>query len=485
MLQVSPRSLVAPSFVLPWAVRGGKLSAMCRLRRLLVGALGAATFLFAACSAEGDDAPPHVLFILVDTLRVDHTGLGDYERDTTPGLDELAKEGTIFRNHFANAPWTKPSVASIITGLLPPTHGCQWGDFHRAGKGQVDLLAQGFTTMPEVLQENGWATIGLMTNQTLTSRIGFDQGFDRFDVFNGSLVFDEQVAKAASQLLDNAKQPTFVWCHLMAPHNYKLPPQRQRQFESEHKTPIRAREPNGEIIRDKYGMEFREQALDIYDETVLYTDELLTELITSVRERHPNTLIIFTSDHGEEFGEHGGYLHARTLFNELLRVPLVIWGPGVGTGEVVTDMTHSVDLFPTVMDLLHLPELPTQGQSLFGEAPAPEEIYAEKIAGTEGKRALITKTGKLIEHKPPGPDGVKPDMTGKGQWLFFKDPLGIEDQAVKDSLSKQEFEQRRRFMQELRKACRELHELRSAGSATQGVITDEELEILRKLGYVE
>ncbi len=458
---------------------------MSRLNRIWITIICVVAAALVACSGQEEDSPPHVLFILVDTLRVDHTGLGGYERDTTPGLDTLAEEGTVFLNHFANAPWTKPSVASILTGLLPPTHGCQWGDFNRAASGKVDLLAESFTTLPEALREQGWSTVCLMTNQTLTSRIGFDQGFDRFDVLPGTTTYDRVVAEATAALLDEATGPTFVWCHMMSPHEYETPPGRERNFESEHLTPIRALQPNGAMIRDEYGMEYREQAIDMYDETVLYVDELVTKLIKTVRERHPNTLIVFTSDHGEEFGEHGGYLHSRTLYNELLRVPLVIWGPGVASGKRVEEMTHSVDLFPTVINLLDLPELPSQGEPLFGGDPGSQEIYAEKIAGTEARRALITTEGKLMETKPPVPDGVRPDMAGKGRWLHFADPLAFENPEDQDRILKPEFLRRRARLQEIWKSSRELHELRTDGEATQGTITDEELEVLRKLGYVE
>ena len=137
-------------------------SGSSRLATVLAGAL-----LLLGCTAPAADGP-HVLVILVDTVRADHTSLGGYARDTTPELAALAKEGMLFTRHFANAPWTKPSVASILTGLLPPAHGSQWGDFQRASGGQVDVLAEAFDTLPEILRGHGWQTVALMNNSTLT-----------------------------------------------------------------------------------------------------------------------------------------------------------------------------------------------------------------------------------------------------------------------------------------------------------------------------
>ncbi|MFT7669776.1 MAG: arylsulfatase A-like enzyme [Planctomycetota bacterium] len=438
-----------------------------------------------ACSGPQNDAPPHVLIVLVDTLRADHMGIGGYHRDTTPGIDALAKEGTVFANHFANAPWTKPSVASILTGLLPPTHGCQWGDFKLAGKGKVDILAESFSTLPEILKEYGYATHALINNQTLTPTIGFGQGFDSFSVLSGSLIYDEEAIKATTQILDAARAPTFIWCHLMAPHNYELAPNLQRNFTSTSRTQIASTLPGASHLHQEYGLQFHEDAVDTYDETVLWMDGVVTELIQSVREEHPNTIVVLTSDHGEEFGEHGGYLHSRTLFNELLRVPLVIWAPDVKAAVTVSDLTQSVDLLPTLLDLLELPPVPTQGEALFNGEAHSGELYAEKRTGNAAKRALITPNGKLIESKAPGPDGMKPAMSGKSTWLYFDDPTGAEVLDSESMLSETKLNDGRVRLDEIWDSAQDLYKFHSEKGRTQRTLTQEELEVLRKLGYVE
>ena len=123
---------------------------------------------------------PHVVFIVIDTLRYDHTSLAGYHRDTTPALKRIADQGLNIENHFSNAPWTKASVATMLTGLLPGARGAQWGSKKVARDRKVDILPAGFVTLPEVLQQHGYRTHSFMTNVTLTASLGYAQGFDQY-----------------------------------------------------------------------------------------------------------------------------------------------------------------------------------------------------------------------------------------------------------------------------------------------------------------
>jgi arylsulfatase A-like enzyme len=427
-----------------------------------------------------------VLLIVVDTLRADHTSLLGYERDTTPHLRALAEEGMLFTRHLVNAPWTKPSVASILTGLLPPAHGSQWGDFNRVASGKVDILAEGFDTLPEILRRHGYATVAMMTNTTITPEIGYAQGFDRFEQLGSRLQNDRESLRGALQALDHAERPTFVWCHLMAPHNYVLPEGRPRVFRSRKRTPIRLRDAYGPKMRRSYGFHFREPAIDTYDEVVRWVDQGVSGLVRRVRAKHPGTLILFTSDHGEELGEHGGYLHARTLHSEILHVPLVMWGPMIPRGEVVTRLSQSVDLLPTILDVLGLDPVQSQGRSLLaadaGDRPV---VYAEKRNGSNMMRALVTPDGKLLESLPPGPPGEKPSRAGEGSWRFYPDPVGPDRKDALDALAPDELARRRAQLEEIWAASTHLFEERTAGGSSQRAIRDEEVEALRALGYLD
>ena len=439
------------------------------------------------CGAGEPAEPPHVLLIVVDTLRADHMSLYGYERDTSPRLNELAREGTRFDRHLANAPWTKPSVASILTGLLPPAHGSQWGDFNRVAEGAVDVLAESFDTLPEILGRHGYATVALMTNTTITPEIGYAQGFDRFEQLGAKLRNDRQSVRGALVALNEAKQPTFVWCHLMAPHNYLLPKARPRTFRSKARTPIRQREFYGRKMVRSYGFRFREPMIDTYDEVVRWIDEGISNLVRRVREEHPNTLILFTSDHGEEFGEHGGYLHARTLHSEILHVPLVMWGPGVPRGQVVTELTQSIDLLPTILDAAGVETPPrSQGRSLLGDGFEDERlVYAEKRNGRNLIRAVVAADGKLLESQPASPPGKKPGMLGQGTWDYFEDPVGPDLASDLAALPPDELARRQARLEEIWSGSVRLFEERTAGEVSQREIRDEEIEALRALGYVD
>ena len=430
-------------------------------------------------------ARPHVVFIVIDTLRLDHTSLVGYHRDTTPGLKRLAAQGLEFENHFSNAPWTKASVATILTGLLPGAHGSQWGQHTLASTRKVDTLSDGFVTLPEVLRQHGYRTHGFMTNPTLTASLGYGQGFDEYLPITATLRGDQQAVQRTKRTLNHAQGPTFVWCHLMAVHNYVLP-NRQKKFVSTKKTPINKDAHFGAQFMKKHGPMSHEQAIDRYDGTVVFVDRLVQQLTAFIREKHPNTLIIITSDHGEEFFEHGGYLHARTLYNELLRVPLVLVGPAIPSGGSVTRLTDHADLFSTVLDYIGLPPLPTQGESILREpAGRPTPIYAEKRNGSFAQRALITEEGKFMERKPRGKPRTKPSMEGKGTWEFYRDPTGLDDRNALAALAPGKIAEARASFERIAAENQRILLERTQGGEIQREMTSEELEALRALGYAE
>jgi len=428
--------------------------------------------------------PPHVVLVCIDTLRVDHTSVGGYERATTPALERIAAEGTTFERHFANAPWTKPSVATILTGLLPPAHGAQWGDYDAAAAGRpVDVLPEGFDTLPEVLGRRGYATHAYVTNTTLSENLGFAQGIERFETIRPTLQGDEEAVARTKFALDEASGPTFVWCHLMAPHNYQHRPH-PPVFKTRGRTRVRSREPNAGTLIGHYRLRTKERAVDVYDHSILFADAQIDNLFDHVRREHPNTLLIVTSDHGEEFGEHGGWLHGRTLYNEMLRVPLVVWGPGVDAGRVVRELTSSIDLFPTIVAATGAePPAGLQGRSLWATGDRARDVYAELGNAHGAKRAWITREAKWIESFPRPERHQRPTTEGPATWEWFDDPLAIEE--LDGAAVPEPAPAPRTAIARIAAESQALFEARTSGSETRRRATEEDTEALRALGYVE
>ena len=350
---------------------------------------------------------PNVIIILIDTLRADHCSSYGYYRETTPHMKRIAEKGLKLENHFANAPWTKPSTASIISGLHPTAHGSRIGQFEDLEKGnspKVEILKPEVETMTEILKANGYSTHAFVTNYHLTPAFGYAQGYDHyyFDPHGADKAVvcgkDKELVENAIEVLQNNKgKPIFIWCHLMSVHGYCSPPG-PGKFRAHRSTPIPMDAKQPEVVKD---YNFLEQAIAGYDNSIRYTDRLVGKFFDYILAHNPNTIFIVTSDHGEEFYEHGGFEHARTLYNEILKVPCVIWGPGVPSG-VITGLTDSIDLMPTVLGNLGIGvNKNLRGRALFHENTIcnnrAKEIFAEQHHRGPYKRyALIRKGKKMI-----------------------------------------------------------------------------------------
>ena len=284
-----------------------------------------------ACTA---DRPTNLLLVTVDTLRADHTGPGGYGRATTPHLDAFAEDAVVFARATASSSWTLPSVATLMTSLHSSTHRC-WG--------YASSLDGSYETLSEILRTSGYRT-AMVTNQTiLAERHGLQQGFDFVDdelVPSSTVAVHRTISspEITSRSLDWLRRhdpgagPFFLWVHYFDPHDEYL------------------RHPG---VSDRFG---EEAPLDLYDGEIRFTDEAFGELLDGLDALglSDDTLVVMTSDHGEEFGEHGGYKHGHTLHRELLDVPLVIRAPGFAARRVDARV-GLIDVMPTVLDLLGLP----------------------------------------------------------------------------------------------------------------------------------
>jgi arylsulfatase A-like enzyme len=300
-------------------------------------------------TAADDASRPLVIVYLVDTLRADHLPLYGYSRDTAPELSRFAKDAVVFDQAIASSSWTKPSVASLFTSLLPRDHGCV--QFYTP----LDPVLE---TLAETMRDHGYATGAVVVNQLVLARnMHFDQGFSYFAAPPAPQRAGE-VVDAALDFLDARKgQPTFLYLHTMDAHTpYLPPPPFDRQFGPRPAPGRAAAEPSDyRVPRDL------DRIVGQYDGAVAYGDQQFGRLLRGLRERglYERALVVFLADHGEEFLDHGGWVHGHTLYDELVRVPLVVKYPGRrDAGRRVRSQVQLLDVMPTILKSQGL-KLPT------------------------------------------------------------------------------------------------------------------------------
>ena len=331
----------------------------------------------AACSdAEPPGAPNparNLVFIVVDTLRADHVETYGYTRATSPALQKFADASVIFDRAYSHSPWTLPSVASMLTSLTPRDHGLkQW-------ENRID----GLLTLAQVLAGHGFHTRAHVSHQAFRAKRGeFAAGFAKYDSRALKLgppyvsVTSGFIANAAIQFLEDPPlERFFMWLHFFDPHT---------TYFAHAKFP------------------FGDTAVDRYDSEIALTDYHLGRVFESLKAtgRDADTLVVVVSDHGEEFQDHGGEGHVVTLYDELLRVPLMIRMPGIERGRVA-EVTPLIDLAPTMLQLLGLPvppefrgrAIPATARGLLqsGDRPVIAETHRRN-----NRRGLIRGDWKLI-----------------------------------------------------------------------------------------
>jgi arylsulfatase A-like enzyme len=440
---------------------------------------------------------PNVLLVMNDTHRADFTGVYGGPADLTPRLDELAADGVVYEHAFAQASWTRPSVATILTGRFPSSHTA-------VHKGSV--LPQEVTTLAEVLQGGGYETIGIATNYNLTPFFGFDQGFADYrylapvnplganDVQSKLIgieiakkiqtrlrgrqewpedyyVVGETVTDLALERLDrrDRERPFFLFLSYMDVHD----PYFRHPFDG---TGISHRanpdpDPDPALIAEMK---------ELYAGEVRYWDAQLGRLLDGLKQRglYEDTLIVVVSDHGEEFGEHGGFWHGTTLYDEQLRVIFVAKyhaGSGLPRGARVDAWIRLLDVSPLVIAQTGLP-IPREMQGL----PAPEgrrPVFAEEDhQGNVLTSILFLEQGeqiKLIRANEGNPRGVRPLE------LYRTDV----DPGETRNLAGERPERLGKAVSILDGA--EALAAEGAAAAVQGELTAEQKKVLQQLGYMK
>jgi len=513
---------VAVPLLLRW-----RRAVACVAAAAIVGANGWG--LLANAGQRGGSAPTgqaalpfNVVVVLIDTLRADHLGAYGYARPTSPHFDALASEGVLFERVVSQAPWTKPSVASLMTGRFPHKHGVV---------SSRDALGDTFLTLAEGMQSRGFRTAAFSGNPWITPEFRFDQGFAEFEggramgpqltvLYKTLRRVDRLLARVGLRLnlaagafwggsgnLDNssrdrlltdatvqwigrqqAAHPFFLYVHLIGPHDpYDPPLEYVRPFREANwdgvKGPTKPPARVQTVFESAAPLPDAEHAALIaqYDGAIAYADAQLGRIVDALRASRQleRTLLVVTADHGEEFYEHRNWRHGNQLYNEVIHVPLLFHLPGRLPAGRRSDLAMIVDIYPTLVGMIDgaAPRGDSvDGRALFAVSDAPAPLaFAEHWwmeGGTYSSRMVQRGAFKLTESRQAGPEQEHTELYDLATDSSEQRNLLENPDAVRDN-----------ELGELRGLLARFGDKVSVGSAVAVDVDQSTKERLRQLGY--
>jgi len=372
------------------------------------------------------DDRPNVVLIMLDTLRADRVEANRGGVPVMPNLRAFAEGSRYFTRAISPCTWTRPAVASIFTGLNVDAHGV----YFSAAPGEEnstrsDVLPASVETMAEVLDKAGFATIGIQTNPNLLPEYGFGRGFD--DYVSDVDADADTVTSLALKKVRGVTDPYFLYVHYMDVHNPYEPPEEYRalfgpppalpksdQYAVDHFMNYFwdhvnfMTGQNDERELPPMGPEGQEEIHTLYDAEARFMDAELGKLLDHLQSQDENTLFIILSDHGEQLWEHGGLGHGLTMYEEELRVPLIVRGPGISPGRI-DETVSTLEVLPTVADFLGLDrdpfwqaveglQSPKSGEPRFSQTRSSWEslnIHMEAVVLNNLKLIVDKKTGEV------------------------------------------------------------------------------------------
>ena len=388
-----------------------------RTARSLVGATVA---LMATLACASSSRQPDMVLWIVDTLRADRLGLYGFERPVSPHYDAAAAQSTVFEAAFAQSSWTRPAVASMLTGVSPIRHGVHVSQHS---------LGEDWELLTERLRELGYATAGFVANGNVQEKFGFDQGFDHFWFVNrapAETLIDQALGWLDNLRIESPGQPFFMMILSVEPHDGYEPAEpfrsrfasgvvdpalgtvpwmqslRKRRLASNPDPRRRAAEPQHVV----------EGLFQLYEAEVAWSDHEFGRFRLELERRGLDPSLVVVADHGEAFGEHGFFGHL-DLHDEVHRIPFFVHLPGQTKGYRVHEPVHQVDILPSLLELAGgaVPD-DVDGSSLLplmaGKTGAAEHLIGRPIVSVSllerpdlhPTYSLVSGRWKLIWRKP-------------------------------------------------------------------------------------
>lgn len=365
----------------------------------------------------------NLVFVSFDALQAAHVSHLGYPLKVTPGIDAVAVNGFSFTQAYSVASWTVPASMTWFTGVYPSEHRMtnKFALFAPPVRKVAKLkeLSPKLTTLAEILKQNGYVTGGFTGNAGVSGGFGYDQGFDVYYYPKGTFGgMDKSVPRALDWLKENKDKKFFLFLHGYDCHGQRVPPEGYdyRYVDKDYDKKFLGTALEQELLREE-GLERGKVVLReadvrfwraIYDEKINRVDRRFQNFLKELDELKltDKTLFVLTSDHGTEFYEHQRFDHGFTLYDELIHVPLIIKLPGQKQGKKITDRVSSIDVMPTILDLLDVKQSEKATKQLRGQSLVPSlqdkavnrDVYSEtNYRDYTFKRSIITPNGwKLI-----------------------------------------------------------------------------------------
>jgi len=443
------------------------------------------------------ETPKNVILISLDTLRADHLGCYGYSRNTSPGIDKLAKDSAVFLNTFATSPWTLPSHVSLLTALNCINHQVYNSD---------EKMDPSIKTLADFLRSKGYLNSAITGGGYVSGIFGLNKGFDSYHV-RGQLNDSSSAERAAQGVLGfierNKDRNFFFFLHSYQIHSpYFSPPPYDEMFLAKD---AEWKKVNLGELRLNHQHRFkplsdkkRQNIIDLYDGEIRYTDEkLITPIVDKLKslELYDDTMIILTADHGEEFYEHNSWAHSHSVYDETIKVPMIVkFFNSEHAGRKIDKFARIVDAMPTILEALNIDHSGhyMDGESLFSllldnSEGTEERVFLSELAPYAGenriprKMAINQGRNKLIINEEFSPESLA---------YYVFPPPEIQKMEIYDLTNDSKellnlFEKEPSLARRLIDFMNARYKQNKQVKANKAKIDEELNEQLRALGYIE